>query len=507
MKLVNAFATTNWGAGLFLLSAVTFSTASLAQSAIDQQKVVGGSYADILERASSASGAEVLVTLDVPLHNEGSQGAVEQQARRESIASAQSKLVVELQSVNAHVLTAYSSFPIVHLGVDRAALQRLLTLPEVRYVQENGYDRAQDNASNAVINVAAAWAAGYDGAGWTVVIMDTGMQENHPFLGGRVVAEACFSTTNASLNALSVCPNGQSTSGGNPAQVGAGSGVNCASGTYGCEHGTNMAGIAAGANNGGVPGYDGVGRGASIISLQIFSQFTDAASTNPPNICTASGLTSPCSLSLSSDQLAALQYTLATLVPTPGLKIASISLGVGGGSPQAAVCDTDARKAPIDGLRAAGVATVIAAGNNSSTVGLTAPACISSAISVGTTDDLDVVQSFSNRASYMSLFAPGVNLNTATLGSSFAPVTGTSPSTAQVAGAWTILKEKRPTATVTEILTAFQNTGRPITTNGFTKARIDVGAALIFLEPPTLQGAASRKVHGGAGTFNLPLGP
>jgi hypothetical protein len=68
-----------------------------------------------------------------------------------------------------------------------------------------------------------------------------------------------------------------------------------------------------------------------------------------------------------------------------------------------------------------------------------------------------------------------------------------------------VLKQRKPTATVDDILGALQSTGTPISTNGFTKPRINVGAAATALGPFSLVSAVSRKVHGAAGTFDLPL--
>lgn len=63
-----------------------------------------------------------------------------------------------------------------------------------------------------------------------------------------------------------------------------------------------------------------------------------------------------------------------------------------------------------------------------------------------------------------------------------------------MAGAWAILKQKKPTATVSEILNALVRTGRPVldTRNGITKPRIQLNLALLDLAPgtpiPTLSG-------------------
>ena len=54
---------------------------------------------------------------------------------------------------------------------------------------------------------------------------------------GKVVEEACYSDNSS-------CPNGETS------QTGAGAGVPCMYATEGCEHGTHVAGIAAGRRSG-----------------------------------------------------------------------------------------------------------------------------------------------------------------------------------------------------------------------------------------------------------------
>ncbi|MFY0104287.1 hypothetical protein ABTP95_20940, partial [Acinetobacter baumannii] len=56
--------------------------------------------------------------------------------------------------------------------------------------------------------------AGAIGTGRAVAIVDSGIDASHPFLGGRVIAEACFSTNyyqDANNRLISTCPNGQAT--------------------------------------------------------------------------------------------------------------------------------------------------------------------------------------------------------------------------------------------------------------------------------------------------------
>src|SRR5204863_9176946 len=81
------------------------------------------------------------------------------------------------------------------------------------------------------------WDVGYDGSGTVIAVLDTGVDSTHPFLAGKVVEEACYSSTVAGVS-QSFCPSGQ------PTQIGAGSAVRCP--LSDCVHGTHVAGIAAG---------------------------------------------------------------------------------------------------------------------------------------------------------------------------------------------------------------------------------------------------------------------
>jgi subtilisin family serine protease len=110
-----------------------------------------------------------------------------------------------------------------------------------------------------------------------------------------------------------------------------------------------------------------------------------------------------------------------------------------------------------------GIATVIAAGNDGRLNAISEPACISSAVSVSATDDSDEIPSFSNAAAFLSLWAPGLAIRAPLSGSvGFIEASGTSMAAPHVAGAWAMLRQADPSASVDEILTILQNTGLPI---------------------------------------------
>jgi hypothetical protein len=287
------------------------------------------------------------------------------------------------------------------------------------------------------------------------------MDKNHSFLSGKVVDEACFSLGgDKTTNGVGNCPNGGET------QTGAGSGVNCTYATLNCPHGTHVGGIAAGKGT----TFSGVAKDASLMSVQVFSRLTGTD-------CNGTG-NDPCALSFLSDQIAGLER----VYNQRGTRsFASVNMSLGGGQ-FFSNCDTDpawtAHKAVIDNLKTAGIATVISSGNNGFTSAIGAPACISSAVSVGSTTDSDAVSSFSNSASILNLLAPGSSINSSVPGGGFQDFNGTSMAAPHVAGAYALLKQAHPSQTVDGIRTALQNTGTSVTDTrvggGVTKPRINI---------------------------------
>lgn len=139
-----------------------------------------------------------------------------------------------------------------------------------------------------------------------------------------------------------------------------------------------------------------------------------------------------------------------------------------------------ARKAIIDNLRSAGIATVAAAGNEGAPDGLSAPACVSSAVSVGAVTALDRVAAFSNSSSSISLLAPGVSIVSAFPPDGFARISGTSQATPFVSGAFAVLSQRIGRGDVDAVLAALTSTGTPVPDprNGLLKPRIAMQQAL-----------------------------
>jgi subtilisin family serine protease len=446
---------------------------------------------DLHQKAQQRGSVRVLIHLDTPYVPETRlPSSVDVAVQRRSIASVQQTVRGTLSGVpHRTVRTFRGALPMVAIEVGPEGLRVLDSMRGiVGRVVEDVPRRPALVESVPRIQVNQAAALGYDGTGTVIVIMDTGVEKSHTFFqdgngGTRVIAEACFSSNVPSLLATTVCPDETEQ------QIGAGAGEPCPASIDFCDHGTTVAGIAAGR---GVS--NGVAPGADIVSIQIYSRFDD------PGFCGV-GFT-PCVGSFVGDEIEAALYVRDTLLmPPSSLNIAAVNLSLGAGAftiPCDALLGFEPEAEIIDALRDAGVAVVAASGNEGRTGLVAAPACFSGAVSVGATTDppAEAIASFSNRAPGMSLLAPGVSINTSAVGGGFSAVDGTSMAAPHVAGAFALLKQAVPSATVDEVLAALQSTGQLI--GGFRRVRVLDALA-------TFPGVVPR-VQFGSATFSAPEG-
>ncbi|MEU7855928.1 S8 family serine peptidase [Nonomuraea sp. NPDC049141] len=369
------------------------------------------------------------------------------------------------------VLQTLSVLPVVTLRADQAALARLAAQPGVVSVSEDRPVPPTLGPSTALIGADRTRAAGLTGEGSVVAVLDTGVAVNHPFLGGRVVAEACFSPIDPDYSATSLCPDGTDQQEG-PGSADSESGP-CAAVELDCDHGTHVAGIVAGDGE-GLDGDDGSGvaPGADIVAIQVFSKF------DTEDFCGVGG--TPCVLSFTSAQLAGLEKVLDLKGELP---IVAANLSLGGGRYTASCDTTDPRKPGIDNLLAAGVATVIAAGNNGYPDAISAPACVSSAVAVGSTTNDDTVSSFSNRGPLLDLFAPGSDIISSVPGDEWRSMSGTSMAAPHVAGALAVLRQAFPNAGVAELVSMLKESGKSISYSGATTPRIQLDDAALGANP------------------------
>ncbi len=416
----------------------------------------------LLDKAKAMGTVRIIIHLTtVSFQPEGLLSLVQDvQAQQSQISQAQVDILNRLAGHNISNVKKFATIPYMAMEVDAIALEALSIDPGISDIEEDIPVPPTLNQSIPFINADDVHQQGYNGDGFAVAVLDTGVRKTHVFLDfGKVVSEACYSSNYSPHNATSVCPNGLES------QTGSGSGVNCSTTIDGCSHGTHVAGIAAG--TGGAPGT-GVAPAANVIAIQVFSRFDSAAQ------CGSSPV--PCVLSYTSDQLLGLErvYALRTTYA-----IAAANMSIGGGQ-YSSFCDSDSRKAIIDNLRSANIATVISSGNNGWDGYVGSPGCISSAITVGATlNNTDTVASYSNHATMVDLLAPGSDIysSTATSNTSYDSWNGTSMAAPHVTGAFAVMRDINNAWTVSEIETLLETNGANVTRSGVTKPRIDLLAA------------------------------
>lgn len=413
-------------------------------------------------KATKAGGVRVIVGLRVPFASEGGLPVAEAARQRRDIAGVRTTLQHRLPDAFVKTRRSFDELPFVALEATREQIDALAADPAVLTIAEDRLNLPTLAQSVPLIQGNLAWAAGYRGLGQTVVIIDSGVDRMHPFLAGKVVAEACFSSGGW-------CP------GGRTSATGPGSARPCPNSE--CSHGTHVAGIAAGLGQ----SFSGVAKDANLIAIQVFSPSGKKIG------------------AYDSDIIAALLHVQSL---RSSFRIAAVNMSLGTEAVSSETCDgyNPAETAAIDSLRAVGIATVISSGNSYAADGISSPACISSAISVGavsdsnwgicagTATDVDKVACYSNSYPELSLLAPGSVITSSVPGRKYAGWHGTSMAAPHVAGAWAVLREKAPNASVTAILNAFRKTGRGVKDdrNNVTTARINVKAALDEFDDPRI---------------------
>lgn len=192
-----------------------------------------------------------------------------------------------------------------------------------------------------------------DGAGFTVAVLDTGLNTEHVDFEGRIVAQRNFTNDN----------------GGNPEDA-----------TDGDGHGTNVAGIIVANGD-----HLGIAPGAHVIPLKVLGN-------------NGSG-----SFSAVTD---ALQWVIDHR-DEHSISVVCMSLGAGDNRTSDASLESDAIRGRIETLRSARVAVVIAAGNDffthSSAQGMSYPGILRHCVSVGAVyDDFEGAFSYSSGAQAFS---------------------------------------------------------------------------------------------------------
>jgi hypothetical protein len=188
-------------------------------------------------------------------------------------------------------------------------------------------------------------------------------------------------------------------------------------GTSDCNgHGTHVAGVIGGSNY-------GVAKSATLVPVRVLD-------------CNGSGST--------STLLAGLDWVLQDHAQSPRPAVVNMSLGGDASS---------ALDAEVNLLLAAGLTTVVAAGNDNKDACTTSPARVPGALTVGASTETDQRAVFSNYGACVDLFAPGTHITSDWFSSPTAAAvcSGTSAASPFVAGVAALWLEKYPDASPTAV--------------------------------------------------------
>lgn len=371
------------------------------------------------------------------------------------------------KSLTSKIADEFDYFPGMVFNVTAAELEQLKKQPGIKNIYPNQW-RKLSLAQTTEIVYPKQQKTPFNGNNeWVVAVLDSGADLNHSFLKSngvsKVVSEACYSGAGIiDPQVISLCPGRVFSS------TGAGSGRSC-SGVDGCFHGTHVAGIAVGDRD-AEGAIDGVAHKGKLMPIQVFTRINDV-----PGIC---GSLPSCIVTADSDWIKGLERVYAL---RNTFKFAAVNMSLGGRRFSSS-CDSENTVATsiINRLRSAGIATIIAAGNDGFGTALSYPACISSAISVGATTNSDEIVSFSNENAQLDLFAPGVDVISSNPGGGFISASGTSMAAPHVAGAFAVIKHAQPDLTVNQIESLLKRVGPavPLTFISTSRRRLAVRDAL-----------------------------
>lgn len=445
----------------------TIAPAHAAETPLDPQPAItaGKISAETWRKIESGEVRDLLVLFDDPAidaeiksHVSGRKLRAEDDAalalRATRYRQLKERAVTALKPNEATLRKDYRHIPMRLLRFhDRAGLLRLLQRPEVAAVMEDGQLYPHLSQSLPLIGQpAVAQTIGRTGAGYTVAVLDTGVDYTRAEFGSCTAPGVPVGCKVVAALDMATEDNARDANG----------------------HGTWVAGTVA-----------GTAPGAGIAAIDVF------------NGASAS----------SSDVLAGIDWAINNRT---AYNIVAINLSLGDGVKYISTCSnkfTNPYRQPIINALNAGILTITSSGNEGYTDGLSSPACTPEAVSVGAVYDAnagslawsactdsttvaDKVACFSNSASFLTLLAPGalITVTGATVG-------GTSLASPFASGAAAVMAQAFPGDTATTRLGRLTASGKAMTDsrNSIVKPRLDLLAA---------QGAAANDAFAAATTLS-----
>ena len=232
----------------------------------------GGSASQLLQYVRQQTQARVIVGLRFAARAENILSRAQVQAQRQAQRSIEDAVLGRVfgSAADAEV-NRYEVIPFMSVWVTAGQLSRLLADPQVVSIEKDLVMQPALAESIPLIHADDVFRKNIGGTGFVVAVIDSGVSKTSPMIVGKVVSEACYSTSKPAAGLTSFCPGAVTNT------TKAGSGVNCPNTVPGCDHGTHVASIAAGNS----AQLDGVGRDAKIIAIKVATRRQDAACREP----------------------------------------------------------------------------------------------------------------------------------------------------------------------------------------------------------------------------------
>ncbi|MFF2010909.1 S8 family serine peptidase [Streptomyces sp. NPDC058195] len=303
--------------------------------------------------------------------------------------------------------------------------------------------RASLDQSAKQVGADLAWAAGFDGRGTKVAVLDTGVDAEHPDLKGRVTASENFTDSNSTDDRQG--------------------------------HGTHTISTVGGSGAASGGRKKGIAPGADLLAGKV----------------------------LNDSGLGAESWIIAGMQWAVDQKADVVSMSLG--SPEPTDCTDPMGQAAEKLARSEDTLFVIAAGNSGPTLNtVSSPGCAPGVLTVGAVDRDDTTARFSSRGPVVGshtlkpeIAAPGVAISAAAAGGrglyAYRTMSGTSMAAPHVAGAAAVVKQRHPDWTAQQIKAALVSSAKsdiPGDVRETGAGRLDVKAAIdtTVVGAPALQG-------------------
>jgi len=354
------------------------------------------------------------------------------QQQQQRVSSHRTDILEEIAAEEYQVIRSYKAIPTIVIRTSEKVIKQLAKSP---LVQKIGVDNSSGNGhlNDAIpqTNIDLVKALPLSGTDIEVAIIDSGLDQDHPDFVNRIATQVCFSND---CDASIYDQNG---------------------------HGTNVAGIIAGAGGLAPQG------GAPDVTLHILK------------ILNANN-----KFDSSTQIVSALDHIITEL---PNVTIINMSIGTS--QLFQSTCDdstswTKSLANAVNQLNARGVTLFASSGNDSDNTAISAPACLSNVIAVGATWDNGIssyngfcnepspaageITCFSNSSNNVDIVAPGAWLTATGRNHGVSSYAGTSMASPLVASCAVLLRQAVPSLTPNELRSA-------LTANGGTNVTDSVG--------------------------------